>query len=39
MLKTLEKRAFPAGKVTVLASARSLGKRMRFAMRSFLLRN
>src|SRR2546425_9014170 len=30
MLKTLEKRAFPAGKVTVLASARSAGKRMRF---------
>lgn len=30
MLKTLEKRGFPAGKVTVLASARSAGKRMRF---------
>src|SRR5881275_308339 len=30
MLKTLEKRNFPVGKLTLLASARSTGKRMSF---------
>ena len=30
MIKTLEKRDFPAGKLTLLASARSLGKRLKF---------
>jgi aspartate-semialdehyde dehydrogenase len=30
MLKTLEKRKFPVGKLTVLASARSVGKRLSF---------
>jgi aspartate-semialdehyde dehydrogenase len=30
MIKTLEKRAFPVGKLTLLASARSVGKRLRF---------
>jgi len=30
MIKTLEKRGFPAGKLTLLASARSKGKRLRF---------
>jgi aspartate-semialdehyde dehydrogenase len=30
MIKTLEKRSFPAGKLTLLASARSVGKRLRF---------
>ncbi len=30
MIKTLEKRNFPAGKLTLLASARSVGKKLRF---------
>jgi aspartate-semialdehyde dehydrogenase len=30
MLETLEKRKFPVGKITLLASARSLGKKMSF---------
>src|SRR5690349_1077436 len=30
MLKTLEKRHFPVGKLTLLASARSVGKKMTF---------
>src|SRR5882672_10588093 len=30
MLKTLEKRDFPVGKLTLLASARSAGKKMKF---------
>jgi len=30
MIKTLEKRNFPVGKLTLLASARSMGKRLKF---------
>ena len=30
MLKTLEKRNFPVGKLTLLASARSVGKKLTF---------
>src|SRR5437868_8238978 len=30
MLKTLEKRSFPVGKLTLLASARSVGKKLKF---------
>src|SRR6267142_2057125 len=30
MLKTLEKRNFPVGKLTLLASARSVGKKLKF---------
>jgi aspartate-semialdehyde dehydrogenase len=30
MIKTLEKRDFPAGKLTLLASARSVGKKLKF---------
>src|SRR5512133_2336510 len=30
MIKTLEKRNFPAGKLTLLASARSVGKKLTF---------
>src|SRR5947207_2025556 len=30
MIKTLEKRKFPVGKLTLLASARSVGKRLKF---------
>jgi len=30
MLKTLEKREFPVGKLTLLASARSTGKKLKF---------
>ena len=30
MIKTLEKRKFPVGKLTLLASARSVGKKLRF---------
>jgi aspartate-semialdehyde dehydrogenase len=30
MVKTLEKRSFPVGKLTLLASARSLGKKLKF---------
>src|SRR5260370_18677957 len=30
MIKTLEKRDFPAGKLTLLASARSAGKKLKF---------
>ncbi len=30
MIKTLEKRAFPVGKLTLLASARSTGKKLKF---------
>src|SRR3984957_16679688 len=30
MIKTLEKRKFPAGKLTLLASARSAGKKLKF---------
>lgn len=35
MLKTLEKRNFPIGKLTLLASARSVGKKMRFRGEEF----
>ena len=31
MIKTLEKRHFPVGKLTLLASARSVGKKLKFA--------
>src|SRR3982750_1309132 len=30
MLKTLEKRSFPVGRLTLLASARSVGKKLKF---------
>src|SRR5512137_1861086 len=30
MIKTLEKRNFPVGKLTLLASARSIGKKLKF---------
>src|SRR6201996_1611334 len=30
MIKTLEKRGFPVGKLTLLASARSVGKKLKF---------
>ena len=30
MIKTLEKRNFPVGKLTLLASARSAGKKLKF---------
>src|SRR3984957_18440870 len=30
MIKTLEKRNFPVGKLTLLASARSVGKKLKF---------
>src|SRR5580765_2013522 len=30
MIKTLEKRKFPVGKLTLLASARSVGKKLKF---------
>src|SRR5882762_3159649 len=30
MIKTLEKRSFPVGKLTLLASARSIGKKLKF---------
>src|ERR1051325_5795601 len=30
MIKTLEKRSFPVGKLTLLASARSVGKKLKF---------
>ena len=30
MIKTLEKRHFPVGKLTLLASARSVGKKLKF---------
>ena len=30
MIKTLEKRSFPVGKLTLLASSRSVGKKLRF---------
>src|SRR5690349_25045115 len=30
MIKTLEKRQFPVGKLTLLASARSVGKKLKF---------
>src|SRR5438105_13915022 len=30
MIKTLEKRSFPVGKLTLLASARSIGKKLSF---------
>ena len=30
MIKTLEKRNFPVGKLTLLASARSTGKKLKF---------
>ena len=30
MIKTLEKRSFPAGKLTLLASARSAGRKLKF---------
>jgi aspartate-semialdehyde dehydrogenase len=35
MLKTLEKRSFPLGKLTLLASARSVGKRLTFRGEQF----
>jgi len=35
MLKTLEKRNFPVGKLTLLASARSAGKRLKFRGEEF----
>ena len=30
MIKTLEKRNFPVGKLTLLASARSVGKKLKY---------
>src|ERR1041385_1230814 len=35
MLKTLEKRNFPVGKLTLLASARSVGKKLKFRGEEF----
>src|SRR5512146_1407320 len=35
MLKTLEKRNFPVGKLTLLASARSVGKKLQFRGEAF----
>src|SRR5438034_5602832 len=32
MIKTLEKRNFPVGKLTLLASARSVGKKLKFGL-------
>src|SRR4026209_2963990 len=38
MIKTLEKRNFPAGKVTLLASARSAGRKLKFSGQEIELR-
>src|SRR5690242_16958333 len=38
MLKTLEKRNFPVGKLTLLASARSTGKKLKFRGEEFTVR-
>jgi aspartate-semialdehyde dehydrogenase len=38
MIKTLEKRRFPVGKLTLLASARSVGKKLRFRGEEVALR-
>src|SRR5437016_11149347 len=35
MIKTLEKRNFPVGKLTLLASARSAGKKLKFRDEAF----
>src|SRR5206468_6206935 len=35
MIKTLEKRKFPVGKLTLLASARSVGKQLKFRGEEF----
>src|SRR5215471_9666131 len=37
MIKTLEKRAFPVGRLTLLASARSVGKKLRFKDKDILV--
>jgi len=37
MLKTLEKRNFPVGKLTLLASARSVGKKLKFRGEEFIV--
>ncbi len=37
MLKTLEKRAFPVGKLTLLASARSTGKKLTFRGEQYIV--
>src|SRR5271170_210000 len=38
MIKTLEKRNFPVGKLTLLASARSLGKKLKFQGREIAIK-
>lgn len=38
MIKTLEKRNFPVGKLTLLASARSAGKQLKFKDQNFTVR-
>ena len=38
MLKTLEKRNFPVGKLTLLASARSTGKKLKFRGEEFTVK-
>lgn len=38
MIKTLEKRGFPVGKLTLLASARSVGKKLKFKGEDTLVR-
>src|SRR5258707_2257636 len=38
MIKTLEKRNFPAGKLTLLASARSVGKKLKFRGEEIVVR-
>ena len=37
MIKTLEKRKFPVGKLTLLASARSVGKQLKFRSEEFIV--
>ena len=38
MIQTLEKRQFPAGQLTLLASARSVGKKLKFHGKSVVVR-
>src|SRR5438034_8280739 len=38
MIKTLEKRNFPVGKLTLLASARSVGKKLKFRGEEFTVK-
>ena len=38
MIKTLEKRKFPVGQLTLLASARSAGREMTFRERALIVR-